>query len=115
MCVTRTRMCDVYAQCMVHQKKVRATSESVYTPIAHTLVATTWLLLKIETKTKTKKSSLHVTILREYSQTPSKFFLISLTKTWSTSLLSTDHQMCELILLGFPRRDLVLILDDAFV
>ena len=42
-------------------------------------------------------------------------FLISLTRTLSTSLLSTNHQMYELMLLGFPRHALVLILDDAFV
>ena len=53
--------------------------------------------------------------LREYFQTSFKFFLISLNWTWSSSLLSTSHQMHELILVGFARHALVLILDDAFV
>ena len=41
------------------------------------------------------------------------FFWISLTRTWSTSLPSTNQY--ELMLLGFPRHALLLILDDAFV
>ena len=41
--------------------------------------------------------------------------LISPTNTWSTNLLSTNRQMYELMLLGFPRHALLLILDDAFV
>ena len=45
----------------------------------------------------------------------SSFWSISLNRTWSSSLISTNHQMYELLLLGFPRHALVLILDDAFV
>ena len=41
--------------------------------------------------------------------------LISPTRTCSTSLLSTNCQMYELMLLGFPRHALLLILGDAFV
>ena len=47
-----------------------------------------------------------MTILRENLRTSFVFFLISLTRTWSTSLLSTNHQMYELILLRFPRHAL---------
>ena len=47
-----------------------------------------------------------MTILRENLRTSFVFSLISLTRTWSTSLLSTNHQMCELILLRFPRHAL---------
>ena len=56
-----------------------------------------------------------MTILRENLQTSFMFFLISLTRIWSTIFLYTNHQMYELFLLGFQRHALVLILDDAFV
>ena len=32
MCVTRIRMCEVYAQCQCCRKNVRVTCECVYTP-----------------------------------------------------------------------------------
>ena len=47
-----------------------------------------------------------MTILRENLRTSFVFFSISLTKTWSTYFLSTNHQMYELILLRFPRHAL---------
>ena len=56
-----------------------------------------------------------MTILREYPQTSFMSFLISLIRTWSTNLLSTNHQMYELMLPGFQRHALLLILDDASV
>ena len=37
-----------------------------------------------------------------------RFILISPTRTWSTSLHSTNHQMYELMLLGFPRHNLLI-------
>ena len=46
---------------------------------------------------------------------PSMSIPIPTTKTCSTSLLSTNCQMYELMLLGFPRHALHLILDVAFV
>ena len=44
VCVTRMKMCPECAQtrcARVMQKNVRATSECVYTPVSHTVVATT--------------------------------------------------------------------------
>ena len=100
----------------VLQKNVRATGECVYTPLAHTVVATTWVRTPMSTTSTTKisKKTLHHHLDRK----PSNFLiflLISLTRTWSTSLLSTNHQMYELILLGFPRHARPPFLDDAFV
>ena len=53
--------------------------------------------------------------LKNFKLRHSMSTLISPTRTWSTSLLSTNHQMYELMLLGFPRHALLLIVDDAFV
>ena len=66
-------------------------------------------------KLNNKKTHLSITILREHLRTSFMFFLISLTRTWSTIWVSTNHQMYQFILHGFPRHALVLILDDAFV
>ena len=87
------------------QKNVRA-KRSVCTPpsVAHTVVATTWVR-NPELKKKQKPSVFY----------HSMSILISPTRTCSTSLLSTKCQMYELMLLGFPRHALLLILDDAFV
>ena len=112
MRVTRIRMCEVYAQIQCCIKKMCVQQKSVCTPpVAHTIVATTWVRTSVGTTPTGKKSKKNITplpSLREYLQ-------ISLTGTWSTILLFTNHQMYELILLGFPRHALVLILDDAFV
>ena len=60
------------------QKNVRAT-RSVWTlPVAHTVVATTWVR-NLESKKKKLRLRHSVSIF------------ISPTKTWSTNLLSTDH------------------------
>ena len=64
-----------------------------------------------------KKSKKHHSITI-FERIPSDFLqvlLISLTRTYSTNLLSNNCQMYELILLGFPRHARRLILDDAFV
>ena len=101
----------------LYQKKVSATRSVLTPPVAQTVVATTWVRTPVGTTPTTKKTKNHhsMTILREYTQTSFKFFLISLTRTWSTCLLSTNHQMNELMLLDFPRHALILSLDDAFV
>ena len=71
------------------------------------------------TSTAKKKSKQKIStpwpFLREYLQTSVQVLVISHTRTWSTSLLFTNRQMYELMLLGFPRHALFLILDDAFV
>ena len=99
----------------VLQKYVRATGVCVCTPpVAHTLVATTWVRTLVGTILTAKKSKHHHSITI-FERIPSDLFSIFLTRFWSTSLLSTNHQMYELILLGFPRHARRLILDDAFV
>ena len=110
MCVTRMRMCEVYAQC-TYTRKMCLQQVSVYTPVAHTVVASTWVRTPVSTtlllKNRTKKnSSLHDHLEKTSSDFLHVVFDLSLTRTWSTSLLSTNRQMCELMLLGFPRHAL---------
>ena len=114
MCVTRTRMCGMCAQCM-YTTKMCVQQVSVHSP-SHTQ----WLLLRgcellwVLLKNSQKNSSLH-DHLREHLRTSFMFFLISLTETWSTNLLFNNYQMYESMFLGFPRHSCRLILDDAFV
>ena len=70
-------------------------------PVAHTVVATTW----VRNPTFFSKNKNH------HSMTT----LIFPTRTCSTNVHSTNCQMYELMLLGFPRHAVLLILDDAFV
>ena len=99
MCVTRITLCEVYTQ---YTRKMCVQQVSVCNPsVAHTVIATTWVrtpvsttpLLKVKKKIFFKKKHHSLTILREYLRTSFRFFLIFLTRTWSTGLLSTNHQI----------------------
>ena len=102
----------------VHQKNMRATGECVHTlrrthsscyHVGANTVGTTPTKKKLE-----KNSSLHDHLERMLSDFLQVLFDLS-HRIWSTSLLSTNHQMCDLVLLGFPRHAPLLILDHASV
>ena len=97
-------------------ENVRATGEGVYTPRrTHSgcYYVRANLCYYLGPHYKRQKIYHSVTTLpKDFS--PGSF-LIYLTRTWSTSLLSTNRQMYELMLLGFHRHAVLLILDDAFV
>ena len=119
MCVTRIRMCDVYAQCM-YSREVCVQQVSVCTlSVAHTTDATSSVRTPVSMTLLLKKlkQEIHhsMTIMREYRQASFKVLFIFLTKTLFTILLSTKCQMCEWMFLGYSKHALLLILDEASV
>ena len=111
VCNTHKNVRSMHRVC-VQQKNARATGECVHL-LRRTHSSCCYVGANPRGTTPTTKRK-NITPLPS-CRTSFIFFWISLTRTLSTSLLSTNHQMCELMLLGFPRHALVLILDDAFV
>ena len=100
--------------------------------VAHTVVATTWVRNPSQKKKKKQNSSLHDHLEKKkklqffaWVRNPLSFntlrlhhstsILIFPTRICSTNVLSTNHQMNELMLLGFPRHARLLMVDDVFV
>ena len=111
VCNTHKNVRSVRAM-YVHQKNVRAAGECMQT-LRRTHSSSNVGANPSGTTPTTKKMKTRRCIA-VFERIPSDFLqvlLISLTKTWSTSLLSINRQMYEGVLLGFPRHALFLTID----